>query len=172
MVKKNFIGVVTPCVAAALFMSGIMFTGCSKDDDFEDWDEETVQTLAEQRMTRSPEGTQDTAKPYASGSTSTTTNDGKFSVSISWTQGYTTRYPKASLTVTATPNGNFKCENIRPEASWLGGTGIHGHVSYKVEKIEQTENGPVVKWVYRSSGFDATADLIEISDEEWESMNH
>ncbi len=55
MVKKNFIGVMTPCVATALFMSGIMFTGCSKDDDFEDWDEETVQTLAEQRMTRSAE---------------------------------------------------------------------------------------------------------------------
>ncbi|MBO5026556.1 MAG: hypothetical protein J6C86_10520 [Bacteroidaceae bacterium] len=60
MVKKNFIGVMTPCVATALFMSGIMFTGCSKDDDFEDWDEETVQTLAEQRMTRSAEGTNPT----------------------------------------------------------------------------------------------------------------
>lgn len=66
MVKKNFIGVVTPCVATALFMSGIMFTGCSKDDDFEDWDEETVQTLAEQRMTRSAEGTTNLPKFYTS----------------------------------------------------------------------------------------------------------
>lgn len=172
MVKKNFIGVATPCVAAALFMSGIMFTGCSKDDDFEDWDEETVQTLAEQRMTRSPEGTQDTAKPYASGSTSTTTNDGKFSVSISWTQGYTTRYPEASLTATATKKANFECKDINASASWLGGSGINGTVTYKVKKIEETEDGRVEKWVSRSSGFNATANLIEISDEEWESMNH
>ncbi|MCM1312966.1 MAG: hypothetical protein NC206_07435 [Bacteroides sp.] len=53
---KKLLGVYTPFGVAAI-MSGLTFIGCSQDEDFEnDYDEEVIETLAEQKMTRAVEG--------------------------------------------------------------------------------------------------------------------
>ncbi len=149
-VLKNFWVLLFLCVGPLMY-------SCSEDDIFEE--DENVRSLAKRSMQPFGEDLEpDVVKQIQAGSCSGSSNNGKCYITVSWSQGYTTRYPEATLRGSGTCSlRNGVVTKVSPR--WIGNYGIHGTVEYTYEKIvkttinENVEKTEIVK-VKESDSFD------------------
>lgn len=161
--------------AVALTMvTTVVFTACNSEDDFGgdlDGNITGQYSLATRMMTQRMEGEFTELPLIQSGSTSTSTYDGLFDVSISWTSGHTTRDSDRPSIITA--SAIMRYENNRytvtgASASWTGNSYITGSVKYdkksNITKRDDYGNLYTIDTVlHETSKFEAHPHIEEIN---------
>ena len=135
---------------ASLFIGGGVLaynSSCTGDDLFEEEDND-VQTFAKRSMARTGEsidpGTGGNAVyKILSGSASGSSMSGSCTVSVSWTEGYVTRGPYSTLSVTSVSSNKTNARNFSTKAQWVGFYNIDVSIQYTYDVVKRVkdENG-------------------------------